>query len=49
MRVINTDNGRVTNIPTKGAIIYGCEIGPKAFFLGNGRHLAMVSQTKDRK
>jgi hypothetical protein len=44
--VINTDSGRVSSIVTKGAVVYGCEIGPKAIFLGNGRDLAVVSQTK---
>jgi len=35
--VINTDSGRVTSIVSKGAVVYGCEIGPKAVFLGNGK------------
>ena len=33
-------------MPTKGSIEFGCGIGPKGYFLNNGRTLAMLSQAK---
>jgi hypothetical protein len=35
--------------PVKGYIEFGCGIGPKCFFLSNGRNLAMLSQSQERQ
>jgi hypothetical protein len=49
IKVINTETGRVISMPAKGSITYGCETGPKAFFLSSGRHLGMLSQAAEIK
>lgn len=33
----------------RGYIEFGCGIGPKSFFLSNGRNMAMLSQSRDRQ
>jgi hypothetical protein len=49
VKVINTETGRVNSIQTRGFIEFGCGIGPKGYFLSSGRHLAMLSQSQDKK
>jgi hypothetical protein len=49
LKIVNTESGRVTSQVTRGFIEFGCGIGPKSFFLSNGRSLAMLSQSKDRR
>ena len=49
LKIINTETGRVTNVPTRGFIEFSCGVGPKGFFLSRGRTLAMLSQSKDKK
>ena len=33
----------------RGFIEFGCGIGPKSFFMSNGRNLAMLSQSRERQ
>jgi hypothetical protein len=45
---VNTESGRVDSLQAKGAIEFGCGIGPKASFFNGVRNLAVLSQSKDR-
>ena len=36
------------SLQAKGAIEFGCGIGPKASFVNGGKNLAVLSQSKDR-
>lgn len=49
LKIVNTESGKINNQAIKGFIEFGCGIGPKSFFLSNGRNVAMLSQSKERR
>lgn len=50
MKIVNTethnDGQTLRSQQVKGYIEFGCGIGPKCFFMSNGRSLAMLSQSR---